>query len=367
MEEYIEEIDKCIGCKTCNSKCPTFNISNNELEAPDVRIQIARKVFSGEEISENEYNALFSCTKCEKCDLYCEAEIQISKIIGQARNQLFKSGHEMLSGHSNLRDGILKLKNSTKGDHEHLLDYLPENFENDEDATTLYYAGCLPGYFLKNISTTAVQILKKIGIKFKVIKDEICCGSPLLDVGDIENAKKFFNENLKIFEENNVKNLIVSCTGCYRAFKEMYPELIGKTIPVKHIIEVIAEAVKDKKIKFKKSDKKVIYHDPCHYGREFKKYEEPRIVLQEAFKTLVEFDNNRDDSDCCGADSAARAGFKNLATKVALKRIDDAVNKADILTTTCPFCTFNLSYARRKNERPIDVQYITEIILDLIE
>ena len=42
MEEYIEEIDKCIGCKTCNSKCPTFNISNNELEAPDCSNQVMR-------------------------------------------------------------------------------------------------------------------------------------------------------------------------------------------------------------------------------------------------------------------------------------------------------------------------------------
>lgn len=367
MNKYIEEIEKCIECKICDDVCPTYLATNNELEIPRNRLKIAVKIFNEEKISDAEYKSIYSCTKCEMCDLNCSSEISISKIIGKARESLFSQGYELLPGHKNLRDGILKRKNSTKGDPKHLLDYLPDNFEYDKDSTTLYYAGCLSGYFLKSISTTSVRILNKIGTSFKVMKDEICCGSPLVDLGDIESAKRFFKENLEIFEKNNVKELIVSCSGCYRSFVEFYPEIIGKTIPITHIVDIIADAIKQNKIQFKKTDKKVIYHDPCHLGREFQIYDSPRQILEAATKNLVEFEKHHDEATCCGADSTARAGSKDMAVKVALKRVDKAVEKADILVTACPFCVFNLNYARRKNDRNIKVQYITEFLNDLLD
>jgi Fe-S oxidoreductase len=367
MKKYIEEIEKCIDCKICDDLCPTYKNTGNELEIPRNRLKIAEKVFKGEKITEEEFNSIYSCTKCEACDKYCSSEIKISRIIGKAREELFKQGYDLLPGHQGLRNGILERKNSTKGDPEHLLDYLPEGFVNNPDATRLYYAGCLSGYFLKSIGTSSVKILDKIGDPFKVIKDEICCGSPLVDLGDIENARKFFEENLEIFKKNNVESLIVSCSGCYRSFVEFYPEILGRTIAIKHIVDVIDEAIDKGKIKFKKTDKRVIYHDPCHLGREFQIYDSPRNVLEAALKDkLVEFNRTRDETDCCGADSAVRAGFKNLAVKVALQRVNEAVEKADILVTACPFCVFNLNYAVRKNEKPIKVQFITEFLEDLI-
>jgi Fe-S oxidoreductase len=367
MIEYLEMIGKCIECDQCSLACPIYNYTHKEVDTPRSRIQIAKKVFNKEKIAPDEFEAIYNCPKCEKCELTCPSDIKISKIVGKAREELFKQGYELVPGHQKLREGIIQNRNSVKGDPAHLLDYLPENFTFDENSTTLFYAGCLPGYFLKDVATSSVQILKKIGISFKIIKEEICCGSPLMDIGDTETATLFFKENLEIFEKNRVKELIVSCAGCYRCFKEFYSEVLGVSINVRHIIEVIAEALKEGKIKFKKLDKKVIYHDPCHLSREFGMYEPPRAVLKEAAENLVEFITTRQAADCCGADSAVRAGYTDLSVQIALKRVDSAVERADILTTTCPFCTFNLNYARKKNNRDLEIQYITNFLLNAIE
>jgi len=366
MQELIEEIDKCIDCHTCTLSCPIYAYTQKEIDAPYYRLQIARKIFNREKISSDEFQSIYNCPKCEKCQVTCPSEIKIVKVIGKAREELFNQGYELLAGHQGLRDGILQRKNSVKGDPERLLEYLPENFEFDETASTLYYAGCLPGYFMKEIANSSVQILKKIGIPFKVIKDEICCGSPLMDLGDVASAKKFFEENLEIFKAHGVKELIVSCSGCYRCFTKFYPEVLGKSIKVRHIVDVIADALKAGKIQFKKLSEKVIYHDPCHLSREFGKYDAPREILKKAAE-LVEFLNNRQAADCCGADSAVRAGFKELSVQVALKRVDQAVGRADSLVTSCPFCTFNLNYARRKNNRNIEIQYLTTFLLKVLE
>ena len=366
MDDPLTEIEKCIDCKKCELACPIYAYTGNLLDTPHNRLQIAKKIFNKEEISPEEYQSIYNCPKCEKCQVNCSSEIRIVEIIGKAREELFKQGYELLPGHQGLRDGILKRKNSVKGDPAKLLDYLPENIELDENATTIYYAGCLPGYFLKDIANSSVQILSKINIPFKVLKDEICCGSPLMDLGDRESAKQFFSENLAIFNKSGVKELIVSCSGCYRCFTEFYPEVLGESIKVTHIVDVIAAALKAGKIEFKQLNKKVLYHDPCHLSREFGKYESPREVLKVASE-LIEFENNRENAECCGADSAVRAGFKNLSVQVALTRIDQAIDKAGNIISSCPFCTFNLNYACRKNSRDVKIQYITEFLLDAIK
>ena len=366
MNSYLEEIAKCIDCRTCALSCPIHAHTGKEIDTPFSRLQIASRIFNNEKITAEEYQSIYNCPKCEKCEVTCSSEIKISIIVGKAREELFKQGYELLQGHQGLRNGILQRKNSVKGDPAQLLDYLPENIDFADNASTIFYAGCLPGYFLKDIARSSVQILNKIGLPFKVLKDEICCGNPLMDLGDVESARKFFEENLEIFNRNGVKELIVACSGCYRSFTEFYPEVLGKTIKVHHIVDVIAQALKEGKLKFKKIDSKVIYHDPCHLSREFGKYDSPREILSAATETLVEFLNNRQAADCCGADSAVRAGFKDLSVQVALKRVDKAVDRADTLVTSCPFCTFNLNYARRKNDRDIEIRYITEFLLNAL-
>ncbi|MHA1427633.1 MAG: (Fe-S)-binding protein [Candidatus Helarchaeota archaeon] len=366
INDYLEEIDKCIDCHTCALSCPVYATTQKELDTPYTRIQIAKKIFNQESISEEEFQSIYNCPKCEKCQISCPSEIRIVGIISKAREELFKQGYELLPSHQGLRNGILQRKNSVKGDPAHLLDYLPENFESDETSSTFYYAGCLPGYFMKDIANSSVKILQKIRIPFKVMKDEICCGSPLMDLGDVESAKQFFLENLELFEKHGVEELIVSCSGCYRSFMEFYPKVIGKSIKVRHIVDVIAEAIRDGKIQFKHSDQKVIYHDPCHLSREFGKYKAPRDVLKAA-ADLVEFLNNRQAADCCGADSAVRAGFKELSVQIALRRVDKAIERADILVTSCPFCTFNLNYACRKNNRNLEILYLTNYLVNAIQ
>ncbi len=366
MNNYLEEINRCIECKQCESSCPIYLSTGKQVDTPHCRLQIAKKIFHAENLSPEEFQSIYNCPKCEKCQNTCSSEIEIVKIVGMAREELFKQGYKLLPEHQGLRNGILERKNSVKGDPAKLLEYLPEHFEFDEGTKTLYFAGCLSGYFLKSIANSSVRILQKIGIPFKVIKDEICCGSPLMDLGDKEGAKDLFNENLVIFKDHDIEELIVSCSGCYRCFTKFYPEVVGESVKVRHIVDVIAEALKKGKIKFNQLNTKVIYHDPCHLSREFGKYESPREILKSTCE-LIEFLNNRQDADCCGANSAVRAGFRDLSVQVALRRIDQAIDKADILITSCPFCTFNLNYACKKNNREIQIRYMTEFLLNALE
>ncbi|MEJ2296061.1 MAG: (Fe-S)-binding protein, partial [Candidatus Lokiarchaeota archaeon] len=86
--QILEYIQSCIHCKTCLDYCDTYEVTHDDLKSPEGRVQIAGKVFKNQEISEEERIGLYTCTLCGICDVYCQSEIPISKIIHTSKIKL---------------------------------------------------------------------------------------------------------------------------------------------------------------------------------------------------------------------------------------------------------------------------------------
>ena len=366
ISKIKEEVEKCTYCNKCLSVCPTYINLEEELLSPPKRIDIAKKIINNEKITQEEFNSIYSCPKCGTCTLACPQEIDVSEIITVLRIELRKQGYSLLENHQRICNSIQNNMNSVNKSPDIRWDWVknPELFE--KSSSTLFFVGCLPCYFLKEGAQATIDLLNALNIDFRLYKDEGCCGSFYLDVGNLNDAEKLYKQNLDKFDDLGIKELIVTCAGCYKAFKKFYPLVIGESIPVKHIIELAYDALKKGNLKFIKSNEIVTYQDPCHFGRGFKFFDEPRELLKQACN-YVDMDNIRENSICCGANSAVRAAFRDISMKIALKRLEEAEKKAPLLVSSCAFCTFNLSYAARKNERPIKVRYITEVLAENIK
>ena len=70
--------------------CDTYKVTHDELKSPNGRLQIAGKIFSNIQITEEERIALYTCTLCGLCDLTCQQEIQISEIIHSSKVKLVR-------------------------------------------------------------------------------------------------------------------------------------------------------------------------------------------------------------------------------------------------------------------------------------
>ena len=87
---------------------------------------------------------------------------------------------------------------------------------------------------------------------------------------------------------------------------------------------------------------KVTYHDSCHLGRHLNVFDEPRDVIR-SVADLVEMDNVREDSICCGAGGGVKSAYPEIADEMAKIRINQAKDtECEILLTPCPFCKLNL-------------------------
>ena len=198
----------------------------------------------------------------------------------------------------------------------------------------LYFRGCTAREKQTNIQKATEFLLNTAGIDYHILDDEKCCGSVLLRTGFESEAKEQIKRNAEIF---NKEKILTSCAGCYKTLKEDYEGL-----DVIHISQLLDELIRDGKLDFTKKDLDVTYHDSCHLGRHLNVFDEPREVI-ESVANLVEMENIRENSLCCGAGGGVKSAYPEIADQMASSRIAQAKDTdCEILITSCPFCKLNL-------------------------
>jgi heterodisulfide reductase subunit D len=226
-------------------------------------------------------------------------------------------------------------------------------------------------YRAKEIARSTIELLKKANVDFKLLgKDEWCCGSVLLRTGNLETAKEVAEHNIEAFKKAESTQVLTSCAGCYRTLKKDYEKMFGKRdFEVIHIVDFLEKLIEDGKLKFPQANMKVTYHDPCHLGRHSDVYESPRKILNSIpGLELMEMTRNRKNAGCCGAGGGVRSAFKELSDKMADERLKEAEETgAEVLTSACPFCTFALRDAAKRNGSKIRVLDLPELLLEIVE
>jgi Fe-S oxidoreductase len=240
------------------------------------------------------------------------------------------------------------------------LGWLPEDIVLTEQSDTRFFVGCAP-YFdvifedlgVKTLDGVigALRLLNKAGISFNLLANERCCGRDLLSQGDREGFLGLANTNLDEFNKHGVKRIITYCPECHDCLKNEYPRALGNMdIQVVNLVELLAPLIKDKKLALGKLDKKLTYHDPCTLGRGFRLFEEPRQLLNSmAGVKLIEMENSREKSLCCGANPWAYCNTVNR--QVQGQRLEQARStEAEMLVTACPKCQIHLKCAQKSED-----------------
>jgi len=169
----------------------------------------------------------------------------------------------------------------------------------------------------------------------------------------------------------DVKEVVFSCSGCYKTSLDDWPRYYEKELPFKrtHITEYLARKIEEGAITLKPLEKTITYHDPCHLGRHRKVYDAPRNVINAIpGVNFVEMQFNRNRARCCGAGAGVKSGYPVDAVNMAKIRLQEAVDTgADILATSCVFCKYNFLDAKKEMDTNIEILNIEDLVIDLIE
>jgi heterodisulfide reductase subunit D len=333
--------------------CPARYVIGFESGAAKGRMLAARAMIQGRlEYSPQLVQRIYTCFLCGACKTKCEdaARIDTVEIIRATRAETFDAG-------KNIPDEVEKLGTAVETRHN-IFASLPErrtvwitsDIRVDEKAELLYFPGCVTSYKFSEIAQSTAKILNKTRMSFSTLgASEWCCGNPLLSTGQYQLAREMARHNVEEVKRRGVKQVLVSCPGCYKTFKQDYPKLLGlPELPfqVIHSSQLFHRLSSEGKIAFRGMSKEALtYHDPCELGRLSGIYDQPRELIQKIPGIrLVEMDRNRERAWCCGGGGAVKMIYPNQASKVALVRLKEAEScGAAGIVSSCPTCKWNLS------------------------
>jgi heterodisulfide reductase subunit D len=347
----------CNKCGFCLPSCPTYLVRKSEAYSPRGRNAITRFAIENKlDLSEDTERSIFTCLGCGACTAVCLSSVQTKDLIFQNRECQVDEGF-----YPKVAERLVKTL-----EEKELIKDLPEDAFEKEHADILFFVGCVASFFpmVQKIPANMAKILQGAGVDFTILGgDEWCCGFPLVGAGMPEKLEELKEHNLKKVADVGAKTVVFTCPSCLHTWKHMY----NTDVKLVHSSQLIAELIKDGRIKLKKDINVVAtYHDPCDLGRNTGIYEEPREVIQ-AIPGLkfVELPMNRKFSVCCGGGGNVEMTDPELSAQVAQMKLDSIKDVgAEMVITACQQCVRTMATRARRQNIDLPVKDLTEIVVE---
>ncbi len=366
----------CAQCGYCTDTCTLYMGFNWESSSPRGKWFMLRQYLKGNlELTQEMVDMFLMCTTCKRCNPVCQVNLPIMELWDEFRPVLVNEmGFATYNGFQMMGESVHSDLNIWAGRRSERADWVPADVKIEENAEVAYWAGCTASFVTTNTAQNAVHILQEGGVSFCTLgKDEGCCGTPMLVAGKLDTFEFIFRNNIEGLLRRGVKEVVISCPGCYMAFAHAYPIWAKKLgypydFKLKHISEKTEELINEGKLRFKNPvNKKVTWHDSCHIGRHSGIYDAPRNVLKSIPGIeYVEMEHNREDALCCGS-VLTRIAAPPVADKLGAMRVQEAIDiQADALLATCPCCEVQLRAAGQNTGKDMAVLDFTDFIAEAL-
>jgi heterodisulfide reductase subunit D len=368
--ELAHEFDQCIKCGLCLASCPACKELLLEKYSPRGKIQLARYYVRGElDLSERYRDIFAKCLLCGACAVTCPSGVDLKSVFLGMREEIAgkKGVHPRVEGAVSSLDvnrNVAGEDNVERGDWKESLGDLPEEVFEKERAEVVYFVGCVASFFpmVQGIPQDFVRIMNAAGTDFAVLGgEEWCCGFPLIGAGLPGKVEELKRHNLEKVKAMGAKRVVFSCPSCYRTWKEHY----AADVELFHTSQFIESMIREGAIRLRGMDLTVAYHDPCDLGRNGGIFEAPRQILKSIpGVTLVELENNRAKSVCCGGGGNVEMVDPALSGAVAQKKIEEIQRSgAKTVVTSCQQCVRTIKGRARRQKIDLEVLDINELVL----
>jgi len=366
---FYEEVAKCTRCGFCLPNCPTYAVQRTEASTPRGRNALTRAVIEGQlEPSAEIAASIFSCFGCGACTQACFPAVKTRDLVTADRELLVKAEFHpkimaRLAESLNEYNNISGEDNEERGDWRELIKGLPEGAFEKDRAEAVYFVGCVASFFplAQRIPAHAAQVMDRAGLDFAILGGrEWCCGFPLLGAGQPEKMGRLIEHNLDKVAELKARRAVFSCPSCLHTWKNLY----RTDLELLHWSQVVAELIDSGRLKLKRLEMKVTYHDPCDLGRNSGIYEAPRQVIR-AIPGLefVEMTPNRALSLCCGGGGNVEMVDPELSAAVARLKIDQIqATGAEAVVSACQQCLRTIATQVRRQGLDLQVLDLADLV-----
>ena len=363
------EFDQCIKCGLCLANCPVNHELFLEKYTPRGKIQLARAYGRGEAAITDHYRDIFArCLLCGACSMTCPSGVDLTTVFNHMRKEIthkkglspsMKPAVDSLMLHHN----ISSEDNEERGDWLEDIQNLPDHQYRKPKAEVVYFVGCVASFFpmAQIIPQNMVRILSAANVDFTILAgDEWCCGFPLSGAGADDNVDPFVRHNVEKVHALEAESILFSCPSCYRMWREHYPG----DFKLFHATQFIEQLIDKNALSLNELPWSVTYHDPCDLGRNGGEYDAPRKILNAIpGLDLVEMENVRAKSICCGGGGNLEMTDPVLSGKVAHRKINEIRETgAETVVTACQQCVRSIKGRVRREKLDLEVVDITTVV-----
>lgn len=337
LNEVIDNENKCVDCKICFNSCPMmkdYSMSPKKLLKEIVDEKCVNK------------NIPYSCMLCNICTIKCPKDIDLNSMFYNMRKDIFKINQKSIN---NIGYKTVKVHQSNSFSPIFSKSFIKPNTKS------IFFPGCSLSSYKNDIVLKTYEYLKCYIEDISLVFE--CCGKPTLSIGDLDRFNNYYSKLESKFNENDIHEVIVACPNCYKTIKHN-----SKNIKVKTIWEVITEYGIPKELNnyYKDIDKMFSLHDPCPIRDVDIIHESVRTILNELGVKIVEFDKNRNKSECCGSGGMVRVINPQLSKKQTNKRANEA--KTDNIVTYCESCCESMLSVNKKTLHILDFMFNEDVL-----
>ncbi|MCX7751900.1 MAG: heterodisulfide reductase-related iron-sulfur binding cluster [Blastocatellia bacterium] len=364
-EALTRHIDLCLGCRACETVCPSGVHYGRILEA--MRADLARqRVTIGERSMRFLLNHIFTSPRRLKWFLaparWLRRRASMRKLLEReflpTRLQL---ALELLMATSSEDDAALSPSNQRRAS--------PSPLPRDAKRRVAFFAGCVARELFEWTNRATKDVLIAHGCAVEDPPDQVCCGALHAHAGEIETARALARRNIRLFERHTVEAIVVNVAGCGAMLKE-YGELLAEDPEYAARARAFAARVRDiseylVEIGLRPGPRPmkltVTYDAPCHLYHAQRVTTAPLEVIRRipgiTFVPLVESEM------CCGSAGIYNLRHPELAERLLQRKLEHLRRTgADVLLTGNAGCLMYLRRGVRRAGLPIRVMHPIELL-----
>jgi len=353
--ESLNDLDKftglsafsCVECGRCFEHCPAAQ-TDKTLDPKTLILDIRKGLLNnveqaviGDTLDEK---VIWQCTTCGSCTWQCPVGVEHVTPIIETRRGLVAGG-EFPSPLKTMFKSMERHQNPWGYTPDQAIEFLEENnYPKFKDQDVLYWMGCLARYddLYRKTSLAFVEKLKKAGVSFGVLYDEICTGDAARRAGNEFVFQEIAATNIETLNKAAPKTIVTTCPHCLRTLKEYKDLGLEPGIEILHHSTFLNGLASNGSLGADWSlPATAAFHDACYLSRYCGSdgCKEPRSFLKARGVQVVEPKRTRERSFCCGAGGAQFFNEEVEGKRINLDRIDELIElEPGVIVTACPFC-----------------------------
>ncbi len=392
-------IETCVHCGFCLSACPTYKVLGEEMDSPRGRIFLMKENLEGKLPLDNMLPFVDRCLGCMACVTACPSGVEYGELLApfRARAEATRTRTTMerltrllvretlpYPGRFRLAAATGRFAKPLRGLLPQplgaMLDLLPEQLPPEDSlldsmpaiglrrARVAFLAGCVQQVLAPAINWSTVRVLARNGVEVVIPRNQGCCGSLSMHIGEASQARKLARRNLYAFPED-VDAIITNAAGCGSGMHEYGLLFAGDRDEER--ARAFASKVKDISAFLVELGPLepaplnepliVAYHDPCHLGHAQGVTSQPRQLISAIPNvTLVEIPEG---DLCCGSAGTYNLEQPELARSIGERKARNILSTgAQAIVTGNIGCMTQIQTHLKALGHPLPIWHTVELL-----